>query len=289
MKNLSKLLAIALMLTISLVAKEPESVIVGAGVGEGYTKMDILHSQFARYPMDGNGVINNGTPVGQKVMTPRTNIGSDSWALAWEFLVGYKHFINDYIGFRYYANVGVQHYKPTEILRQGNKKEQIGLIDYTLNADLLFDFYASDSFAFGVFGGVGFGGASFDKNALNQYKATYNATEGIPIGASAISQHFFNASASAGVRVVIFQSIGLSRGVRNCDTYSQGRRTCSTPSKFIGHNFEAVATFHLLEYNATKYDIMANVNAVAGQRYVSRPGYRIKNPYRFTFRYIIEF
>ena len=284
----SKLLIIALTLTISLFAKEPENIIVGAGVGEGYTKMDILHSQFARYPMDGNG--NNGTPVGQKVMTPRTNVSADSWALAWEFLVGYKHFINDYVGFRYYANVGVQHYKPAQILGQG-KKEQIGLIDYTVNADLLFDFYASDSFAFGVFGGVGFGGTSFDKNAINQYKATYNATEGIPIGASAISQHFFNASASAGVRVVIFQSIGLSSGVRNCDIYSQGRRACSMPTKSIGHNFEVVATFHLLEYNATKYDIMVNTNPNApnNQRYVSRPGYRIKNPYRFTFRYIIEF
>ncbi len=286
MRNIGKLLAITLLLISSLIAKEPENIIVGAGIGEGYNTMDIRHSQFARHPIEGTG--NNGGIVGQPVMTPRTNVSSSSWALAWEFLAGYKHFINDYIGFRYYANVGIQHYKPTSLLGQG-KKEKIGLIDYTLNMDLLFDFYASDSFAFGVFGGVGFGGTSFDKNALNQYKATYNNTEEIPIGASDITQHFFNANASVGVRVVIFQSIGLSSGARNCDIYSQGRRACSTPSKNIGHNFEVVAKFNLLEYNATKYDIMINANANAGQQYVSRPGYRIKNPYRFTFRYIVEF
>ena len=283
MKKKFILFAIVLILT-PIFAKEPEGIIIGVGVGEGYSKFDIKHSQFARYPILGTGA--NGFPQGQPVMTAKTNFSADSWGLAWEFLVGYKHFINDYIGFRYYANVGIQHYTPAKELEPNGKKDKIGLIDYTLNADILFDFYNSESWAFGIFGGVGFGGTNFNKNATNQYLDTYNVAEGIPMGASAVKENFFNVNASAGARIVIFQSIS-TKGGGSCDRYSQGRRVCSTQTSFIGHNFEVVAKFNLLTYNATDYDIM--LSTTGNNRFLSRPSYEISNPYRITFRYIIEF
>ena len=276
----SKIFAIALLalLNNSLFAKEVENVIIGAGVGAGQSNLAIEHSQFARHPI-------LDTANSRPVMTPRFNTSSSSWATAWEFLVGYKHFINDIIGLRYYANIGIQHYKSTDI--NGKKSQPIGLIDYTLNADMLFDFYESEKVAFGIFGGVGFGGTSFTNNAVNNYMDMYNANEGIPIGGTNITKHFVNINASVGARIVFFQKRSVAGGVRMCNNFSQDRRSCSTPSSYMGHSIEVGAKFPLLKYVATKYDIMDS--ATAGQVYASRPGYTIQNPYRFTIRYIVEF
>lgn len=279
LKNISLLLGIALLFSHPLCAKEPELIIIGAGVGTGQTRIDIEHSQVMRHPIHGGETT---AKKDQPMWDARYNTSSASWALAWEFLLGYKHFVNDWAGFRYYANVGVQHYKPT-----GSNKERFGLIDYSLNADLLIDFYESEKWAFGVFGGVGFGGSSFHSDAINYYLDTYNANEQIPIGASDIKRHFFNINASAGVRVVIFQRTAIRGGVRTCDSYATDKkRTCTSPVRFVGHAFEAVAKFPVLEYNATDFDVMTSTDNKA---FVSRPGYKIKNPYRFLFRYIVEF
>ncbi len=277
-----KLLSIMLMLS-PLCAKEPENIIVGVGVGAGQSNLAIEHSQFARHPIIGTGA--GGTINGVPVMTARSNSSSSSWALAWEFLVGYKHFINDFLGLRYYANVGIQHYKSTNA--KGKKTQPIGLIDYTINADMLLDFYESEKMAFGIFGGMGFGGTSFTNNAVNNYMSIYNTTEKIPIGATDITRHFFNINASVGVRINFFQKTNIIGGLRVCDSFSQDRRSCSTPVSYMGHSIEIVAKFPLLKYVATKYDIMQSTDGT--QTPVSRPGYKIKNPYRFTIRYIIEF
>lgn len=278
-KNISFLLGIALIFFHPLCAKEPELIIIGAGVGTGQTRIDIEHSQVMRHPILGG---DKTAKKDQPMWDARYNTSSASWALAWELLFGYKHFVNDWAGFRYYANVGVQHYKPA-----GSNKEHFGLIDYSLNADLLIDFYESEKWAFGVFGGVGFGGSSFHRDAINHYLDTYNANEQIPIGASDIKQHFFNINASAGVRVVIFQRTTISGGVRTCNSYATDKkRTCTSPVRFVGHAFEAVAKFPVLEYNATDFDVMSSTD---NKSFVSRPGYKIKNPYRFLFRYMVEF
>lgn len=273
-------LGITLLFTHPLCAKEPELIIIGAGVGAGQTRIDIEHSQVMRHPILGGDT--TGTQANKPMWDARYNTSSASFALAWEFLFGYKHFVNDWAGFRYYANVGVQHYKPT-----GSNKEHFGLIDYTVNADLLIDFYESERWAFGVFGGVGFGGSSFHRDAINHYLDTYNANEQIPIGASDVKQHFFNITASAGVRVVIFQRATIRGGIRTCDSYATDKkRTCTSPVRYTGHAFEAVAKFPVLEYNATDFDVMSSTN---NKSFVSRPGYKIKNSYRFLFRYIVEF
>lgn len=287
--------AIALLgIAISLHAKEPEHILLGAGVGMGQSALHIEHSHFARHPILGTGskqqdgsISGNGTLKGQPVMTPRSNTSTASWAIAWEFFFGYKHFVNDWAGFRYYGNVGIQHYKP---IGTQSKNDPIGIIDYTLNMDLLIDFYESERWAFGIIGGVGFGGASFTNNAVSNYESTYNKNEGFPIGASDIRRHFFNLNANAGVRVVIFSKSAISGGIRICDSYATDKkRTCTSPANYTGHAFEVVAKFPMLEYAATKYDIMPNADTTKTDKFISRPAYKIKNPYRITFRYIVEF
>lgn len=197
-----KLLVISLLAFSSLYAKEPAGIIIGVGVGEGRSEMSIEHAHIAKYPL----VDVNNKPL----WTPQVDSSAGSWALAWEFLIGYKHFLNDYIGFRYYANVGIQHYKP---VTYQSKKEPIGYVDYTLNADVLLNFYDSEIFAFGILGGVGLGGISLDRKAISEYESIYNANGGvIPIGASDITKHFLSVNFSVGVRMIFFKRQLLEAG-----------------------------------------------------------------------------
>ena len=62
------------------------------------------------------------------------------------------------VGFRYYANVEIQHYKPSLF---ESKTQPIGFIDYTLNADLLVNFWESEFVSLGMLGGIGFTMALF--------------------------------------------------------------------------------------------------------------------------------
>lgn len=273
-------LGIALIFITPLCAKEPPAVIIGAGVGEGQTLIEFEHPLIAKIPL----VKEDNTPYWTALTDPAP---LKSWALSWEFVLGYKHFINDFLGLRYYANIGIQHYKPSD-----SKQIPIAIIDYTANADLLIDFYDSDSVAFGIFGGVGFGGTSFDKKAINQYMDIYNdaniynGSSSVPIGASDIKRHFMNVNFSAGVRLVIFQKVSMSGGAKHCDRYDKGKRVCVSATSFIGHGFEAVAKFPVMTYTATTPDYLMSTDY---QNFRSRPEYRIKNPYRFTFRYVVEF
>lgn len=279
-----KLLVISLLTLSSLCAKEPAMIIIGAGAGEGRSEMNIEHAHIAKYPL----VDLNPGPAGPQ---PQWNASVDSsagsWAVAWELLIGYKHFLNDIIGFRYYANVGIQHYKP---VTYQSKQQPIGYVDYTLNADVLFNFYDSESFTFGILGGVGLGGMSLDKKAINEYESIYNANAGvIPIGASDITKHFLNVNFSVGVRMIFFQNTGSRGGIRSCNSLSNGRRSCAMPSNYIGHGFEAVAKFPTLTYNVTTPDFVMSTQGNTITNFRSRPGYKIKNPYRFTLRYVVEF
>ena len=278
-----KLLVIFLLAFSYLYAKEPAGIIIGAGVGEGRSEMSIEHAHIAKYPLQS---LDPQRPLAPQ-WTPQVDSSAGSWALAWEFLVGYKHFLNDIIGFRYYANVSVQHYKP---VTYQSKTQPIGFVDYTLNADVLLNFYDSEGFAFGILGGVGLGGMSLDKKAINEYESIYNANAGfIPIGATDITKHFLNVNFSVGLRMVFFQKTTIKGGIRSCDNFSQGRRSCSMPSSYIGHGFEVVAKFPTLSYSVTTPDFVMTTQGNTIADFRSRPGYKIKNPYRFTFRYVVEF
>lgn len=279
-------LAIATMfLGNYLYSKEPTNIMVGVGIGAGYSKLDIVHSHAAKYPIQDWGTTNPLAPL----WAPQRDLSTSSWALAWEFLVGYKHFINDWVGFRYYANVGVQHYVAKSL---GDKKQNIGFVDYTLNADLLIDFWESEFFAVGMFGGLGFGGTSFDKKAISQYMAVYSAANpNIPIGLADVKKHFLNVNASTGLRLTIFQKYRRT-SARVCDKFVNGKRVCRVPIFYIGHGIELSAKFPLLDYLATAQPdiyVTAGANIGTGAGVISRPGYTVSNPYRITLRYVVDF
>lgn len=273
MKKILRLSLMIAFLSVPLSSKEPTNILVGFGIGAGQSEMDIKHTQIMRYPLNTGGT------------TPLTNGAKNqslsSWALAWEFMVGYKHFINDWVGFRYYGNIGVQHYKPISLAEKGQK---IGFVDYTLNADLLIDFYETTEWAIGMLGGMGFGGTSFDKDAIAKYMALYDTRTGLTIGLANVQKHFFNVNASIGLRGAIFQKIRRT-GARVCDNYVDGKRTCRVPIYYIGHNIELNVKFPLLDYQATPYPDVLMINNVT----TNRPGYVVRNPYRITLRYIVDF
>lgn len=277
MKNIFRLFLIAIF-ALPLSAKEPTNVLIGFGAGIGQTKLSEEHSQIMLDPI-------YNTFGSALLWNAMTNKQLTSSAVAYEFLLGYKHFINDFVGFRYYGNVGFQHYQAKSL---GDKKQNLGLIDYTLNADLLIDFYENEYFAIGIVGGLGFGATSFYSKAMSKYMGIYSATNNstVFVGEANVKKHFLNANASAGVRMAFFQKVRRT-GARVCDKYVGGKRTCQVPVFYIGHNIEFNAKFILLDYLATPYpDIVADVGAGNPK---SRPGYTVKNPYRLTVRYIIDF
>ena len=282
MKKILKLFAIAFLITtftnLPLFAKEPTNILVGFGIGGGQSKLSIEHPQIIKYPINIGGAQNTPTASGIK------DSSLSSWALAWEFMIGYKHFINDYVGFRYYANVGIQHYKPISFK---SKEQKIGFVDYTLNADLLIDFYETTAWAIGMLGGMGFGGTSFDKDAISKYLALYDSRTGRNLGLANVQKHFFNVNASLGLRVAIFQKVRRT-GARICDDFVNGKRVCRVPIFYIGHNIELNVKFPLLDYKATPNPDVIRANG-GNNTFANRPGYKINNPYRITLRYIIDF
>lgn len=167
--------------------------------------IDVRHSHVARNPIYNYSA--SQQPGNQFFYhNPRwaaqSNASLSSWSGAWEFLAGYKHFVNDWLGVRAYANIGVQHYKPSLF---ESKTDPIGIIDYTANVDLMLDFYETESWAIGMLAGLGFGGTSFDKKAIEKYMAVYDRATGAHIGKANIQAHFLNTNASVGLRGVYFQ------------------------------------------------------------------------------------
>ena len=298
MRNLRICSHFAMILLIAmcgsaLSAKESANWILGVGVGYGATQIDIKYPESTRNQL---GIAIGGGQNTWISYNPGINASAKSWGINYEILVGYKHFLNEYIGFRYYANVGAQNYKDANF---SNDKNTIGVIEYTANADLLINFYDSPDFSFGILGGFGVGGATFDSSALKSYERDWGAAtdstqfnEAMYSGIGTIYKHHFSASVSVGVRFNFFQQIRAA-GQVICSAGSDGRRSCKKPIANLEHSIEANAKFPILTYYATKAgDTIATrmPNQNNWLRGISnRPGYEIKNPYKFTLRYIIAF
>lgn len=123
--------------------------------------------------------------------------------------------------------------------------------------------------------------------------AVYDRETGYPVGKADITSHFLNINATVGLRGVYFQKVRRV-SERVCDEFVDGKRTCRVPVHYIGHNFEIAAKFGFLPYEATANPDILHVGniAVNGTQqdvWASRPQYIVKNPYRITFRYIIDF
>ena len=283
------LLAIAILST-HLNAKERTNWIFGFGIGAGLSQIE------EKYPDSAITNIHNWNLFSKPVARPAVK----DWGVTWEFLVGYKHWLNNWVGFRYYANVGAQHYKD-DIFTAG--KVKAGIIEYTANADILLNFYNSEFFTFGILGGFGIGGASFDSPALDSYERRWGPTADNPTNFAdresygdmyKTKRHHLSASLSVGTRFNIFQKIRKVAD-RTCDTNADGRRTCKVPISYLEHSIELNAKFPMLTYYPTKPGDLMGVkcaNNGNGNDYTCsypRPGYEVKNPYKLTLRYIVAF
>ena len=294
-KNLSFALVKALFVIAifmgALKAQEPSSWFVGVGGGYGKTQIDRKYSSSAK--TDGMNVAwNPGTWNNQ------TDSRFVSWGFDFEGLVGYKHFLNDYLGFRYYANVGAQFYKDATF---SSDKTTIGVIDYALNADLLLNFYDSPAFSVGIFGGFGVGGAYFDSDEIRRYESYYGGakdstqfTESQFAGIGEVWRNHFSATLSVGARVNLFQQIRAAQLV--CSEGGDGRRSCRKPTSQLEHSLEVGAKFFMLPFKPTNpaevVGAICQPNSTAPGLYKCahyRYGYEVRVPYRFTLRYIIAF
>ena len=298
------LLAVVIFNT-SLSAKEPTNWIFGFGIGAGLSQLEQKWGESSR---NGLNVTNNNGNGNNTITWNNFNVKTDTtfkdWGVAWEFLAGYKHWLNDWVGFRYYANIGAQHYKvefpsgTNEDFRTSGTSK-MGALEYTANADILLNFYNSEFFTFGILGGFGIGGAYFSSPALDNYEKYWGAakdsiyfTEAEYAGVGKIKKHHLSASLSVGTRFNIFQKI-RKVAARTCDTGADGRRTCKVPISYLEHSIEFNVKFNMLTYYPTKYGELMGVRKDNGQGGYSdsrsRPGYEVKNPYKLTLRYIIAF
>ena len=280
MKKLIIVLITILTLTIAN-AKEPTNWMLGFGGGMGMTSLDIKHSFAMQNPLHDRDYSKPNWEGGD-AWKIHNNASLSSWSGAWEFLAGYKHFVNDYIGVRAYGVVGFQHYKPSLFK---SKVDPIGIIDYSINADLLLNFYENEKFSIGILGGLGMGGTSFSSDAISKYLVVYDRTTGLAVGKTEVQKHFLNINGSVGLRATVFQKIRDVKNRKCEDTYTDGKRLCNVPISYIGHSFEVNAKFNVLDYKANAYPDILTIN----NQVVSKPQYIVKNPYRVTLRYIIDF
>lgn len=273
----------------ALFAKEPTNWIFGVGIGAGQSQIDEIYPDSAK----------NKIGVQWQSWTLVNDSSVKDWGVTWEFLAGYKHWLNDWVGFRYYANVGAQHYK-NDIFTSG--KVKAGIISYTANADLLLNFYNSEFFTFGILGGFGVGGAYFDSPAIDNYRKRWSeespsfANERYK-GIAQVRRHHLSASLSVGTRFNFFQKI-RHISERSCSEAVNGRRTCRVPISYLEHSIEFNAKFPMLTYYPTDPgDVVgAYCTGVANtgieglyKCLYKRPGYEVKNPYKLTLRYIFAF
>ena len=274
-------------------AQEQTNWFFGVGLGGGLSQLDRKYSDSSRNRI--------GLDWSQWNITPSDNTIKD-WGFAWEVLAGYKHWLNNWVGFRYYVNASGQHYKD-DIFTAG--KSQVGVIQYTANADLLLNFYNSEIFTLGIFGGFGVGGAYFDSPALNTYKQIWSQEN--PMfsnerykGMGNVYKHHLAAILSAGARFNFFQKVRAINGKRVCNRGAMGRTACRAPIAYLEHSIEFAAKISMMTYRVTDHADMvgvyatntANPNPGGYRGYISvdaRPGYEVKNPYQFTLRYLIAF
>ena len=293
-KSFVKILLFIAISVGALNAQEPTSWFVGVGGGYGQTQIDRTYSNSAK-----TGGMNVAWMAG--TWNNQADLHYKSLGFVFEALVGYKHFLNEYLGFRYYASVSGQLYKDAVF---SGDKDKIGVIDYGLNTDLLINFYTNPFLSFGIFGGFGVGGAHFDSPALDNYERSWGGatdstryTESIFDGIGKISKNYFSASLAVGARINFLQHI-RSSGQVVCSAGGDGRRTCKKPSSLLEHSLEFSARFPMLPYKATKTPEVighycsnpANPTIIGQYKCANyRYGYVIKNPYKLTLRYIIAF
>lgn len=291
MKYRNIILCVLMLVGIANAKPEPTNWMFGVGVGSGVSQIDRNYSESASNKIGMTWI--NWEDIYSSTVK--------DWGVNWEILLGYKHWINEWIGFRYYATVGAQHYKD-EVFTAG--KVEAGVIEYIGNADLLINFWTAEAWSIGMFAGLGVGGAYFNSKALDTYESlwvnkTPNTAVGDPVyaGEGKIYKHHVSASVNLGLRGSFFQKV-RNVEARKCDTEGD-RRRCRVPVNYYEHSFEFAMKFPLVKYKVTSApDMLGGYSGgVAGYpgtagKYISaykRPGYVVSNPFKFTIRYVFAF
>lgn len=130
--KVEKILLIALLSIVSLYAKENSGLFIGVDV--------------------------SGNIYNEKTTQGNQNIQSSSTTSVFGLggKVGYKHFFNDSFGLRGYGMLSFA----TNSLDGNSSYIKSKQIIYTLNVDLLYNFYSNNDYHIGVFSGFGVGGAN---------------------------------------------------------------------------------------------------------------------------------
>lgn len=289
--NLAKAYLCAIIATSVLHTAEPSSWYVGVGGGYGLTQISKTYSSSSK---------TGGLNVTWIEWWNQRDSHYKSSDFAFEALIGYKHFLNDYLGLRYYANIGAQLYRDNTF---SSGKVAIGVVDYTANADLLLNFYTNPRLSVGIFGGFGVGGAYFDSPEIKRYERYWGGAKDSTLytqsefnGVGEVFRNHFSASINTGARINFFQQL---RGVGQvvCKPSGDGRRTCHQPIMSLEHSLEVSAKFFMIPYRLTKAPEVMGHFCSGGQpanqgKYrcaAYRYGYEVSAPYRFTLRYILAF
>lgn len=285
---------ICTIIAVSALRAESSSWFVGIGGGYGQTQLSRTYSSSAK-----TGGLNVNWIPG--TWRNQSDVHSKSWGFAFDWIVGYKHFLNDYLGLRYYANIGAQLYKDATF---SNDKIAIGIVDYSANADLLVNFYDTINLSVGIYGGFGVGGAHFDSAEIKRYERYWGGakdstqyTQEEFKGVGEVSRNFFSATINAGVRASFYQQLrGIGQVV--CKPNSDGRRTCSKPTASLEHSLEVGARFAMLPFQITKApEVMgrfcsADTTGTNPGKYrcaAYRYGYEARLPYKILVRYVLAF
>lgn len=179
---------------------EADGAFVGIGIGYGMLNWQLSHYRWEKGSAD---------------IFDR-NADKNSFGVSYDFIAGYKHFFNPYLGARYYAGFGAYHGA-----LQAEGFSRIDMIDYGVNADFLANVYANANLNFGLFFGLGIGGNTIVGKYVSDFKRDLsdkiaNDTRLCNNGCANIKSKttHFDFALNAGLRLNIGTHHGLELAVR---------------------------------------------------------------------------
>lgn len=191
MKKVISMAAVAVLCSTSALFAETSGVFLGAEIGYGAGKFE-------------NKITTNGA---------NQNANYDGGGIKYGVVVGYKQFFTQYLGLRYYANLGITHAKlesNSVATGYGWKDRVYGtLVNYGANVDFLVNFVSNESLDFGAFLGLGIGGNTWTGRDLDDHEDYLNGIAQ-QLGTSAsLTRTGFDLSLNVGLRTNIATNHGI--------------------------------------------------------------------------------
>lgn len=120
------------------------------------------------------------------------------------FIIGYKTFSINNIGFRIYGNLN---YQPK--FSSKGEDAKLTLLSYGVNADFLYNFISDINYDIGLFAGVGIGGNTYGGDSIKMLDNATNGAYNVIFSTTS-----FNMWLNAGLRSNFYKYFGLEVGVR---------------------------------------------------------------------------